>query len=98
MRPMFAAAASDVVGNVRTYPAGEFPLGMLDGDGATASGVSDLEDWRIERGADGEVMVMAPGCDPGALTLSPKERSLASRLLYKLACDLLEREDQRQAA
>lgn len=96
MRPLFAAVATDVVGNVRTFTAGEIPHGLLDGDGPpTARG---LERWRIESGDCGEIMVMAPDCDPGALTLSSKDRSLASRLLYSLARDLLDLKRQPQAS
>jgi hypothetical protein len=49
-------------------------------------------------GIFGEIMVMAPDCDPGALTLTPKERTLASRLLYSLARDLLDLKVQRPAS
>lgn len=96
MRPMFASVATDVVGNVRTFNAGEVPHGLLDGD--TSPPARGLERWRIENGDRGEIMVMAPDCDPGALTLSPKDRSLASRLLYSLARDLLDLKKDPQAS
>lgn len=98
MKPIFAAVASDVVGQVRIFPAGEIPHGLLDGDAPAAPGATVAEGWRIEHGDRDEIMVMAPDCDPGALTLSPKDRSLASRLLYSLARDLLELKDRPQAA
>lgn len=98
MKPLFAAVASDVVGQVRAFPAGEIPHGLLDGDAPPAASVGGLDGWRIEHGDRDEIMVMAPDCDPGALTLSPKDRSLASRLLYSLARDLLDLKGQHQAA
>lgn len=98
MKPPFAAVASDVVGQVRTFPAGEIPHGLLDGDAPAAASVAGLDGWRIERADRDEIMVMAPECNPGAMTLSPKERALASRLLYSLARDLLDLKEQHQAA
>lgn len=96
MHPPFAAVASDVVGKVRTFPASEIAVGLLDGD--TPQAARGIDGWRIENGEGGEIMVMAPDCDPGALTLTPKERTLASRLLYSLARDLLDLKVQRPAS
>jgi hypothetical protein len=87
--PFFAAVATDVVGNVRTFRA--------DGDGEDDGAVPDLDGWKVSRHGNGEVSLCAPDCDPGALTLGPNERSLAGRLLFKLANDLLDRRQHSSA-
>lgn len=93
--PFFAAVATDVVGNVRTFRADDVPTGLLDGEDDGA--VPDLDGWKVNRHENGEISLCAPECDPGALTLGPKERSLAGRLLFKLANDLLDRRQHSRA-
>lgn len=44
--------------------------------------------WAISRVDDG-LLVVAPDCDPGGLTVSPSSGPLASRLLYRLADDIV---------
>jgi hypothetical protein len=68
---------------------------LLDGEDDGA--VPDLDGWKVSRHGNGEVSLCAPDCDPGALTLGPNERSLAGRLLFKLANDLLDRTETHQA-
>lgn len=93
----YAAVPTDMVGQVRTFRAPEIPIGLLDGDWSETGEISGLEGWSINRGLDGEIAICAPGCNPGSTTLGPNERSLAGRLLYKLASDLLDAEEARRA-
>jgi hypothetical protein len=39
--------------------------------------------------ASKEIVISAPKCDPGAITLTGNERPLATRLLYAMAIGLL---------